>query len=255
MMMRSSTLALFVCSLCAGMVLLFMVRSGFSRGDLEGYAVLSLDEGVPDRAAAVALERGLGRPVIAESSQWVFLHNFGSLERIPLGDYEGRLEVFDPRRDGYAQKLRDFFVRDGRRRMFIPLDRKLFGSRFPLNPRRVLEARIAAALGAAPAVVSPASGGAEPGGAAFAGAGVKLHAGVNENAGAGVLPVGFSPAPEFSLEMRRQGRPLGLRALLFVLAWGLSLIPGGKHYPAGSRGGDGLGSEVEAGMRGSRLRR
>jgi hypothetical protein len=234
--MRFSTLALFFCSFCAGMVLFFISIDILSRGDREGYAVLSLDEGVPDRAAAGALERALGRPVISESSQWVLLHNFGSLERVSLEDYEGRLEAFDPRRDGYAQKLRDFFVREGRRRIFIPLDRELFGSPLALNPRRVLERRLAAALGA----VSPprGAGPVEPAGLAGPAAG-RVNAGGTYDADAdtGVLPAVFSPAPGFSLEMRRRGPPLGPRALLFILAWGVSFIPGRKFFAAGSRTG------------------
>jgi hypothetical protein len=241
--MRVSSLALLLCSWCVGGALFFVTLDGFSRGDLEGYAVLSLDEGVPDRAAAGALERGLGRPVISESSQWVFLNNFGSLERVSLEDYGDRLEVFDPRRDGYAQKLRDSFVRDGRRRFFIPLDRGLFSFPLPLNPRRALEARLAAILGAVPPPEEVLPGGGLHAGPAGPGPVLAEMAGQTGPGRAGTGgPVGPETAgPAFSLEMRRRGRPLGLRMVLLAAAWAAALIPGGRFPRPLSRRGEGPG--------------
>jgi hypothetical protein len=51
----------------------------------------------------------------------VYLDDFGELRRIPLDEYRDRVEPFDPRDDGYAERLRSFFVRNGERRIFIPL--------------------------------------------------------------------------------------------------------------------------------------
>ncbi|MDR2135078.1 MAG: hypothetical protein LBO76_00510 [Treponema sp.] len=132
---------MFLCSLSAAAAL--FVSGSFSPG-LPRYAVLAFDEA--DGGTALALERALGRPALSEFSQWVFLNSFGSLERVPLEGYEGRLEPFDPRRDGYAAKLRDFFNRDGKRWFFIPLDRAMLGPFAALNPERSLAKRVARAL-------------------------------------------------------------------------------------------------------------
>jgi hypothetical protein len=141
--------ALFCCSVAMGAALFFFSLGGMAGFEgFEGFAALALEDRVPDRETAEVLEEALGRPVISESSQWVLLNSFGSLERIPLDDYGDRLESFDPRRDGYAEKLTEFFVRDGKRWFFIPLDRELFGPLPVLDPAGNLGKRIAAALGA-----------------------------------------------------------------------------------------------------------
>jgi hypothetical protein len=49
------------------------------------------------------------------------LDDFEGLELTALDEYAGRVEPFDPRDDGYAAKLRSFFVSGGKRRLFIPL--------------------------------------------------------------------------------------------------------------------------------------
>jgi hypothetical protein len=86
------------------------------------YAVLTFDASYPDRAIGKRLSRiDLGAGYISESTQTVFLDNFGELRAIPLDDWEGRLEDFDPRHDGYADKLKSFFVRGDKRLFFIPL--------------------------------------------------------------------------------------------------------------------------------------
>jgi hypothetical protein len=89
-----------------------------------GYAVLSFDASIDD-----SLLRGLlsdaggfaGSPV-CESSQWVMLDNFFSLETVPLDKYLTRVTTFDPRNDGYAEALREVFVRDGKRFVYLPLE-------------------------------------------------------------------------------------------------------------------------------------
>jgi hypothetical protein len=144
-----------------------------------------------DREVAGALEKALGRPVISASSQWVLLNSFGGLERVPLEDYEDRLEIFDPRRDGYAEKLTRFFVRDGKRWFFIPLDRKIAGSPPVLNPAELL-------------VKGPAE---------------RLKTRI-----AGVLDPVLGSGVPFVLELQPQDRSTGFRILLFILAWGSALV-------------------------------
>ncbi|MDR2376768.1 MAG: hypothetical protein LBD96_10070 [Treponema sp.] len=146
-MFKFSTAVLIPGSLLVGLVLLYAVPESFVRGVFPsgGYAILAFEEA--DGGMVQVLEQVLGRPVLSEFSQWVFLNNFGSLEQVPLGEYGDRLEIFDPRRDAYAVKLRDFFTQDGKHWFFIPLDRGMFGLIPPLNPERALKKRIGRALG------------------------------------------------------------------------------------------------------------
>jgi len=119
---RSVLLASLI-SLFAAVCLLFL---GFSMGYEEfrgGYAVLTVDENIEDMQIRSMLETSgynVGEP-ICESSQWVMLDRFDSLQRIPLDEYSSRVLPFDPRNDGYAEKLRAVFVRDGKRYFFLPL--------------------------------------------------------------------------------------------------------------------------------------
>jgi len=90
-----------------------------------GYAVLTVDSSIEDRALRVLLEKSeriFGGSPVSESTQWVMLDNFGSLEMIPLDKYSSRLFSFDPRNDGYAGKLKDVFIRDDKRFVYIPLN-------------------------------------------------------------------------------------------------------------------------------------
>jgi hypothetical protein len=143
---KSLVFALFASLLCG--FLLFVLAYGLPgrpesvspsspRVSGRGFAALTLDESWPDRTIRELLaDRGLTQ-TIGESSQWVFLDDFGKLEQVPLDSYWDRVEPFDPRNDGYAERLQSFFVFNGRRRIFIDLK----GA--PLD----LEGRVRAALG------------------------------------------------------------------------------------------------------------
>jgi hypothetical protein len=136
-------------SLISG-VLLFLLRGGIAGfggqpvrknpGLRDGYAVLTLDASYPDRLIRKLLTQGRIANTISESSQWVFLDDFGGLEKVPLDSYWDRVEPFDLRNDGYAERLQSFFVFQEERRLFIPL-RGNFGD---------LEGRIRTALGDIP---------------------------------------------------------------------------------------------------------
>lgn len=87
-----------------------------------GYAVLSVDASLGDRHIRGLLDSaGAGGGYVSESTQWIEIDDFGSIRKIPLDAYRDEIEAFDPRDDGFAEKLRAFFVRDGRRFFFIPL--------------------------------------------------------------------------------------------------------------------------------------
>ena len=86
-----------------------------------GFAVLVLDESRDDRQIRESLARGGIDDVISESSQELPVDDFGELKMIPLDTFRNEIETFDPRDDGYAAKLDEFFVRDGKRFFFLPL--------------------------------------------------------------------------------------------------------------------------------------
>ncbi|MCL2804515.1 MAG: hypothetical protein FWD26_01065 [Treponema sp.] len=115
-----SVLLVSLVSLLISLALLFL---GYSMGYDElksGYAVLTTDVSVEDKTLAGLLNIA-GEPV-SESSQWVMLDNFDSLEKVPLNEYFARVNYFDPRNDGYAEKLQEIFIRDGKRFIYVPLN-------------------------------------------------------------------------------------------------------------------------------------
>ena len=104
---------------------LLVLGSAAGHGEYRGgYAALSSDVSVEDRTLRELLDAEnnyfAGAPV-SESSQWVLLDEFGALEAIPLDKYSARLSSLDPRNDGYAGKLKNIFVRDDKRFVYIPL--------------------------------------------------------------------------------------------------------------------------------------
>ncbi|GHU94604.1 hypothetical protein FACS189479_07550 [Spirochaetia bacterium] len=122
-------------SLAAALLLLAL---GFASAHIDlnraSYAVLVMDESAPDREITRALSQVFNGQILSESSQWVFLDDFGQLWQIPLDEYDQRLESFDPRNDGYADRVRSFFVRGGKRFFFIPR-KGLFGAKVELEKR------------------------------------------------------------------------------------------------------------------------
>jgi hypothetical protein len=161
---KSALIALVVISGC-GLATLFVAlnSAGFvpagrvDSGPTGGFAELSVDAAYSDRAIGEALSGAGISGYISESNSWVFLDDFGELKRVSLDLYDEALEPFDPRNDGYAQKLRSFFVNNGRRRFFIDLTaytrassadttRPAENSGAPLTYRQ-LEERIGALLG------------------------------------------------------------------------------------------------------------
>jgi len=121
----------------AGLLFIFFSLNNFSTGHNEfrgGYAVLATDVSVDDRTLAMMLDpqsnpddtlqirqAGLTGAPVSKSSLWVWLDNFDSLEAVPLDNYFSRVHSFDPRYDGYAEKLRDIFIKDGKRFVYLPI--------------------------------------------------------------------------------------------------------------------------------------
>jgi hypothetical protein len=120
-------------------------RGGLGGGNSRrGFAELTLDASYPDRHIRELLTKGGITATIGESSQWVLLNDFGELKQVPLDGYWDRLEPFDPRNDGYAERLQSFFVFNGERRIFIGLRES------PPD----LEGRVQASLGDIPHALS-----------------------------------------------------------------------------------------------------
>jgi hypothetical protein len=120
---RSVLLASLI-SLLAALGLLFLGSAMGYEEFRSGYAVLITDVSINDRVIRSHLESGelfFGGSPISESLQWVLLDEFDSLKRIPLDQYSSRIFPFDPRNDGYADKLKQVFVRDGKRFVYVPL--------------------------------------------------------------------------------------------------------------------------------------
>jgi len=102
-----------------------------------GYAALVCGDSYSDLEIRGRLDgRGLNG-LVSESDQWALLDCFGGVEKIPLVEYTQRLLPFDPRNDGYAEKLRSLFVREGKRFVYIPLG---------INSLERMETEIAQAL-------------------------------------------------------------------------------------------------------------
>ena len=87
-----------------------------------GYAILVVDESQDDRGVREILAAGGIGEVISESSQFVSIDDFGAFRQIPLDSFHDEIETFDPRNDGYAEKLHAFFVNNGKRYFFTPME-------------------------------------------------------------------------------------------------------------------------------------
>jgi hypothetical protein len=153
MSFKYSLFILAALSLLAGLLLwflaAFLMPPGRGGAYAAAYAVLELDAALPDRRVRELLD---DEKAFSESFLWVFLDDFSGLRRIPLDQYPGRVSPFDPRNDGYAERLRAFFVRGDKRLVYIPLDRG------PGAAGR-LEKKLAAALAGIPFRLEYSGGG------------------------------------------------------------------------------------------------
>lgn len=126
-----SVLFLIIVTILASAALLFFGSAQGYKNFNSGYAVIFTDTSIEESVLLGLLEKSAnnftGVPV-SESTQWVLLDEFGSLQKIPLDKYSERLFPFDPRNDGYAEKLRELFVIDGRKVIYVPINTGVWNS-------------------------------------------------------------------------------------------------------------------------------
>jgi len=100
---------------------LWALAAGLVPGEAaQTYSVLIYDDSVPESEIVRRLENAGITGLITEAGQWVFLDGRFGLERVPLTEHRERVPPFDPRNDGYAEKLLALFSGDGRRFLYIP---------------------------------------------------------------------------------------------------------------------------------------
>jgi len=93
-------------------------------------AVLAVDDTYDDRYIQGLLKSSGLKGFISESTLAVPMDDFGTLKMVPLDSYQNEIEKFDPRENGYAAKLKHFFVRDGYRYFFLPPEENI--RKFPV---------------------------------------------------------------------------------------------------------------------------
>jgi hypothetical protein len=213
---KYSLIILVVLSLISGVLLSHLAAVLMPPGRGGAYAVLVLDEALPDRQIRELLNN---EQVISESSQWVLLDDFSGLASIPLDEYPRRVSAFDPRNDGYAERLRSFFVRGGKRFLYIPL-----GPGF--GALKGLEKRLALSLGNIPFQLEY-TGGGKP---------VRLYFFLSLLAGAAALwftrRLVFAPCIPALAGLAFAGAP-GMAPAAFLMGLGgLFLAPCGEYFMA-----------------------
>jgi hypothetical protein len=101
----------------------FLIASGGGTAETRtpsGYTTLIFDEGKDEREIAALLTEHNIKSFAGESTARVFLNDFDGVQEMTLPEWRERLEPFDPRNDGYADKARSIFIGGGKRRIFIP---------------------------------------------------------------------------------------------------------------------------------------
>jgi hypothetical protein len=106
-------------SLVLGCLILFLFSVFIPSESGEGFYVLAVHEDVPDRQVGDMLKDEGFSSFYSESEALLFYDDFGRPKTFFLDQFQGKLESFDPRNDGYAESLRSFFVQRGSRYFFI----------------------------------------------------------------------------------------------------------------------------------------
>jgi hypothetical protein len=100
-------------------VLLWIAAWYGPMGGSAAVAELSFPAFTDEREIVSALSSGGLSGIVSESTQWILINDFGEWEKVPLAEYGNRLEPFDPRNDGYADRLRSLFLTGNTRRVYL----------------------------------------------------------------------------------------------------------------------------------------
>jgi hypothetical protein len=96
----------------------FLSAAALAVLDKTPWAVLEVPETVPGKELEKKL-RDAGIGCVSAFSIPVLLNDFDGVREIPLDSYGDYMEAGDPRNDGYAAKLRSFFIAEGTCRFFL----------------------------------------------------------------------------------------------------------------------------------------
>ncbi|MDR0540481.1 MAG: hypothetical protein LBG74_08305 [Spirochaetaceae bacterium] len=87
----------------------------------DGYITIAFKDTVDGKSVLAGLHKSGIKTVIAESNQTVFLNEFSSLVQLSPSEFLALVLDSDPRNDGYAKRVYDFFISGGENRFYIPV--------------------------------------------------------------------------------------------------------------------------------------
>lgn len=138
----------FLVSVISSVVLIALLwwvaaANGLFSGPSSPVVALSFPREADEREIVSALRSAGFSDIAAETTQWVFINDFGEWERVRLDSFRDRIEPFDPRDDGYAERVRTLFVGADKRFVYVGRPFSLFG----LSGDAFFARRISRALG------------------------------------------------------------------------------------------------------------
>ncbi|MDR1147241.1 MAG: hypothetical protein LBK66_01270 [Spirochaetaceae bacterium] len=137
---NSAIIFTIITCLIPALILLLAGKPKTARAAAAGdYITLITGGQIQDSVVAAKLDAAGIKNVLSESSQWFFVNDFSELRRVPLDQFNDFMLESDPRNDGYAEKLKKFFMRDGSRYFYIPR-RSIHSSNPAVIERRIIDA-------------------------------------------------------------------------------------------------------------------
>jgi hypothetical protein len=121
------------------LILLLSGKPKTARAAAGDYITLITGGQIQGSVVAAKLDAAGIKNVLSESSQWFFVNDFSELRRVPLDQFDDFMLESDPRNDGYAEKLKKLFLRDGSRYFYIPR-RSIHSSNPAVIEQRIIDA-------------------------------------------------------------------------------------------------------------------